>query len=84
MVLACNCSSVVANIELATGTLLDDGRLELVTLQPKAVIGWMGVAIDVATGIRNGITSLMQSGGTDFHLSSIGPCSQKSTGTRSG
>jgi diacylglycerol kinase (ATP) len=68
MVLACNCSSVVANIELATGTLLDDGRLELVMLQPKAVIGWMGVAIDIATGVRNGITSLMQSVGTDFHF----------------
>lgn len=68
MVLACNCSSVVANIELATGALLDDGRLELVMLQPKAVIGWMGVAADVATGIRNGITSLGQRAGRDFRF----------------
>lgn len=66
MVLACNCSSVMANVELATGALLDDERLELVVLHPKAVIGWMGVAVDVATGIRNGITSMRQWGGTDF------------------
>ncbi|WP_425819920.1 diacylglycerol/lipid kinase family protein [Microbacterium sp. DT81.1] len=68
MVLACNCSSVVANIELATGALLDDELLELVMLQPKAVIGWMGVAVDVAAGVRNGAASLGQWGGKDFHF----------------
>lgn len=68
MVLACNCSSVVGNIEVATGALLDDGRMDLVMLQPRAVIGWMGVAVDVAAKVRNGITSLGQWGGQDFRV----------------
>jgi diacylglycerol kinase family enzyme len=66
MVLACNCSSVVANIELATGAVLDDGDLELVMLQPNVVAGWLGVAIDVATRNRNGLASLKQWPGREF------------------
>ncbi|MDO9396327.1 MAG: diacylglycerol kinase family protein [Herbiconiux sp.] len=66
MVLACNCSSVVANIELATGAVLDDGDLELVMLQPNVVAGWLGVAIDVATRNRNGMASLKQWPGREF------------------
>jgi diacylglycerol kinase family enzyme len=66
MVLACNCSSVVANIELATGAVLDDGDLELVMLRPNAVAGWLGVAIDVATRNRNGLASLKQWPGREF------------------
>ena len=65
MVLACNCSSVVANIELATGALLDDGRLDLVLLRPNIVAGWVGVAIDLAARIRNGAGSLQQVSGRD-------------------
>ncbi|WEO77688.1 diacylglycerol kinase family protein [Cryobacterium sp. SO2] len=68
MVLACNCSSVVANIELATGAQVDDGNLELVMLRPNAVAGWVGVAIDVATGMRNGMASLGQWSGRQFHF----------------
>jgi diacylglycerol kinase (ATP) len=68
MVLACNCSSVVANIELATGAVLDDGDLELVMLQPNAVAGWLGVAIDVATRNRNGMASLKQWPGRRFEF----------------
>jgi diacylglycerol kinase family enzyme len=68
MVLACNCSSVVANIELATGAVLDDGDLELVMLRPNAVAGWLGVAIDVATRNRNGLASLKQWPGREFEL----------------
>ncbi|MGD8194575.1 diacylglycerol/lipid kinase family protein [Herbiconiux sp. P18] len=68
MVLACNCSSVVANIELATGAVLDDGDLELVMLQPNAVAGWLGVAIDVATRNRNGLASLKQWPGREFEF----------------
>jgi diacylglycerol kinase family enzyme len=66
MVLACNCSSVVAGIELAPGAELDDGRLDLVLLRPNVVAGWVGVAIDVATGKRNGIGSLKQWAGREF------------------
>ncbi|WP_382308710.1 diacylglycerol/lipid kinase family protein [Herbiconiux sp. UC225_62] len=69
MVLACNCSSVVANIELATGAVLDDGDLELVVLQPNVVAGWLGVAIDVATRNRNGMASLKQWSGREFEFS---------------
>lgn len=65
MVLACNCSSVVANIELATGAMLDDGRLDLVLLRPNMVAGWVGVAVDVAAGIRNGAGSLHQVAGRE-------------------
>ncbi|MCS5723050.1 diacylglycerol kinase family protein [Herbiconiux sp. CPCC 203407] len=68
MVLACNCSSVVANIELATGAVLDDGDLELVMLRPNAVAGWLGVAIDVATRNRNGLASLKQWPGREFEF----------------
>ncbi|WP_291051895.1 diacylglycerol kinase family protein [Herbiconiux sp.] len=68
MVLACNCSSVVANIELATGAVLDDGDLELVMLQPNAVAGWLGVAIDVATRNRNGLASIKQWPGREFEF----------------
>ena len=68
MVLACNCSSVVANIELATGAVLDDGDLELVMLQPNVVAGWVGVAIDVATRNRNGMASLKQWSGREFEF----------------
>ncbi|NYD68723.1 diacylglycerol/lipid kinase family protein [Agromyces atrinae] len=73
MVLACNCSSVVANIELATGAVLDDGDLELVMLRPNVVAGWVGVAIDVATGNRNGLASLKQWSGREFEFSLDGP-----------
>ncbi|WP_066039643.1 diacylglycerol/lipid kinase family protein [Herbiconiux solani] len=68
MVLACNCSSVVANIELATGAVLDDGDLELVMLRPNVVAGWLGVAIDVATRNRNGLASLKQWPGREFEF----------------
>ena len=65
MVLACNCSSVVANIELATGAMLDDGRLDLVLLRPNIVAGWVGVAIDLAARLRNGAGSLHQRPGRE-------------------
>ncbi|MFB2586654.1 diacylglycerol/lipid kinase family protein [Herbiconiux liukaitaii] len=68
MVLACNCSSVVANIELATGAVLDDGDLELVMLRPNVVAGWLGVAIDVATRNRNGLASIKQWPGREFEF----------------
>jgi len=68
MVLACNCSSVVANIQLATGAKVDDGNLELVMLRPNAVAGWVGVAIDVATRMRNGMASLGQWSGREFRF----------------
>lgn len=68
MVLACNCSSVVANIELATGAQVDDGNLELVMLRPNVVAGWVGVAIDLATRMRNGMASLGQWTGRDFRF----------------
>lgn len=61
MVLACNCSSVVANIELAAGAVLDDGDLELVLLRRR-----FGLALDVATGNRNGLASLRQWSGREF------------------
>lgn len=61
MVLACNCSSVVANIELAAGAVLDDGDLELVLLRRR-----FGFALDVATGNRNGLASLLQWPGREF------------------
>ncbi|KQQ03523.1 hypothetical protein ASG06_08435 [Rathayibacter sp. Leaf185] len=61
MVLACNCSSVVANIELAAGAVLDDGDLELVLLRRR-----FGLALDVATGNRNGLASLLQWPGREF------------------
>ncbi|MBF4463139.1 MULTISPECIES: diacylglycerol/lipid kinase family protein [unclassified Rathayibacter] len=61
MVLACNCSSVVANIELAAGAVLDDGDLELVLLRRR-----FGLALDVATGNRNGLASLRQWPGREF------------------
>ncbi|MEC5183296.1 diacylglycerol kinase (ATP) [Cryobacterium sp. MP_3.1] len=66
MVLACNCSSVVANIELATGAKVDDERLDLVVLRPNVVAGWLGVAVEVAARIRNGAASLRQWSGRDF------------------
>ncbi|THG29900.1 diacylglycerol/lipid kinase family protein [Naasia lichenicola] len=65
MVLACNCSSVVANIELAPGARVDDGQLDLVLLRPNVIAGWLGVAIDVAVGNRNGLASLRQWAGPD-------------------
>jgi diacylglycerol kinase (ATP) len=68
MVLACNCSSVVAGIELAPGAELDDGRLDVVMLRPNVVAGWVGVAIDVATGNRNGIASLRQWAGSEIEF----------------
>ncbi|QHC61698.1 diacylglycerol kinase [Rathayibacter festucae] len=64
MVLACNCSSVVANIELAAGAVLDDGDLELVLLRRR-----FGLALDVATGNRNGLASLHQWPGREFSFS---------------
>jgi diacylglycerol kinase (ATP) len=68
MVLACNCSSVVAGIELAPGAELDDGLLDLVMLRPNVVAGWVGVAIDVVTGKRNGIGALKQWAGREFEF----------------
>jgi diacylglycerol kinase (ATP) len=63
MVLACNCSTVVANVELATGAVLDDGDLELVVLRR-----WVGAAIDVATRNRNALASLKQWPGRKFQF----------------
>lgn len=68
MVLACNCSSVVADLELATGAELDDGNLDLVMLRPNVVAGWVGVAIDMATRMRNGMASLGQWSGREFRF----------------
>jgi len=65
MVLACNCSSVVANIELAPGAQVDDGKLDVVMLRPNVIAGWLGVAIDVAVGNRNGLASLKQWSGAN-------------------
>ncbi|PPI53315.1 diacylglycerol kinase [Rathayibacter toxicus] len=61
MLLACNCSSVIANIPLATGAVLDDGDLELVMLRRR-----FGLALDVATGNRNRLASLRQWPGRHF------------------
>lgn len=69
MVLACNCSSVIGGIEIATGAVLDDGKLDLVVLQPNVVAGWVGVAIDVASGNRNGMASLKQWASSEFTFS---------------
>lgn len=66
MVLACNCSSVMGGIEVATGAVLDDGVLDLVVLQTNIVAGWVGVAIDVAAGNRNGLASLKQWAGKEY------------------
>lgn len=66
MLLACNCSSVIGGIEIATGAKLDDGQLDLVVLQPNLVAGLVGVAIDVASGNRNGLASLKQFAGQEF------------------
>jgi diacylglycerol kinase (ATP) len=63
MLLACNCSSVVANIELATGAVLDDGDLELVVLRR-----WVGAALDVATRNRSALASLKQWPGKRFQF----------------
>jgi diacylglycerol kinase (ATP) len=68
MVLACNCSSVVANIELARGAMVSDGMMALVMLRPNGVTGWVSVAIDLAAHIRNGITSLHQWSGQDMRF----------------
>lgn len=63
MVLACNCSSVVANIELATGAVLDDGDLELVMLRRR-----FGAAFDVITRNRNPLASIKQWSGRTFEF----------------
>ena len=68
MLLACNCSSVVANIQLASGAQVNDGNLDLVMLRPNAVAGWVGVAIDLATRMRNGMASLGQWSGREFRF----------------
>jgi diacylglycerol kinase (ATP) len=47
---------------------LDDGQLDLVMLRPNVVAGWLGVAIDVATGNRNGLASLKQWSGREFEF----------------
>jgi diacylglycerol kinase (ATP) len=68
MLLACNCSSVVANIELARGAVVSDGVMEVVMLRTKVVAGWVGVAIDVAVHIRNGRAFLHQWSGQDIRF----------------
>jgi diacylglycerol kinase (ATP) len=68
MVLACNCSSVVGNIELARGAMVSDGRMALVMLRTNVVAGWLGVAIDLAAHILNGMASLHQWSGQDMRF----------------
>ncbi|NEM91131.1 diacylglycerol/lipid kinase family protein [Galbitalea soli] len=68
MVLACNCSSVIGGIEVAPGATVDDGQLDVVMLRPNIVAGWVGVAIDVAIGNRNGIASIRQWSGREFEF----------------
>src|SRR3954454_15418576 len=69
MVLACNCSSVVADLQIAPGAVVDDGTLKVVVLQPNVVVGWVGVLIDVAARVRRGLASLRQWSGRDFQVS---------------
>jgi diacylglycerol kinase (ATP) len=60
MLLACNCGSVVADVEVARHALLSDGLMEVVMLRTRGVGGWVGAAIDAAAHLRHGQVTLHQ------------------------
>lgn len=60
MLLACNCSSLMGGIEIAPGATVDDGTLDLVTIRPTGVVGWLAVLGQIVRRRRGGLVQQHQ------------------------
>lgn len=54
----CNCGELTAGMVLVPDALLDDGKLDLVLMNPRSVLGWAGMAAKVLFTFNHELPSL--------------------------
>ncbi|MGH3538339.1 MAG: diacylglycerol/lipid kinase family protein [Pseudonocardiaceae bacterium] len=68
-----NCGRLLAGLVLMPAAKLDDGLLDVVTIAPKGIIGWLAVAAQVLTRRRSGHPIIEHRQGHTITIASEGP-----------
>ncbi len=61
-----NCGTLQGGIRLLPDALFDDGRVDVVVVSPKTIIGWGSVAVRVVGRSRKEAAELIRTSGTTF------------------
>ena len=68
MILACNCAALQAGVEIAVDAQPDDGSLDVVTIRPAGIVGWLAVGLSVLTGRGRGNGLISQRSGREISV----------------
>lgn len=71
--LVANAGYIQGGIEFAPGALLDDGRLNLVVIQPRSLVGWFAVALKTLWRPSSRLPVVEYREGTLFRLRPVRP-----------